>query len=481
MQVYFHKEIERKDYFMAQNKIAQFFSPRDMTTGSTSSAIIQFTIPLLIGNIAQQLYSTVDSIVVGQYVGDNALAAVGASGPVTNLLLVLFVGISTGAGIMVSQFFGARDKQMLSKTIGNTLVMTLLAGIAMMLMGVFLSRPFLELLDTPAEILDMAATYLRIIFIGIIGFAFYNILSGILRGLGDSFMPLVFLLVCCGLNIILDLLFVAGFKMGVAGVAWATILSWAVSAVLCFIKIIRMKDELALTKESLKLDGHLCRDLILLGLPSGATQAIFSLSMVVVQSLTNSMGTDVIACNVIIMRVDGFAMMPNFSFGMAMTTFVGQNVGANRMDRVEEGTKNGLKMGVGTAVVLVLCLVFFGKYLIEMFTRTEHLIELSINMLRVLAVGYVAMAVTQILSGVMRGAGDTVSPMWISLVTTVAIRVPLAYLFAFLTRNEARPHGEPIALFLSMLISWLGGALITFLVYRRGKWKAKSVTKKKAR
>ena len=466
---------------MAQNKIAQFFSPRDMTTGSTSSAIIQFTIPLLIGNIAQQLYSTVDSIVVGQYVGDNALAAVGASGPVTNLLLVLFVGISTGAGIMVSQFFGARDKQMLSKTIGNTLVMTLLAGIAMMLMGVFLSRPFLELLDTPAEILDMAATYLRIIFIGIIGFAFYNILSGILRGLGDSFMPLVFLLVCCGLNIILDLLFVAGLKMGVAGVAWATILSWAVSAVLCFIKIIRMKDELALTKESLKLDGHLCRDLILLGLPSGATQAIFSLSMVVVQSLTNSMGTDVIACNVIIMRVDGFAMMPNFSFGMAMTTFVGQNVGANRMDRVEEGTKNGLKMGVGTAVVLVLCLVFFGKYLIEMFTRTEHLIELSINMLRVLAVGYVAMAVTQILSGVMRGAGDTVSPMWISLVTTVAIRVPLAYLFAFLTRNEARPHGEPIALFLSMLISWLGGALITFLVYRRGKWKAKSVTKKKAR
>lgn len=481
MQVYFHKEIERKDYFMAQNKIAQFFSPRDMTTGSTSSAIIQFTIPLLIGNIAQQLYSTVDSIVVGQYVGDNALAAVGASGPVTNLLLVLFVGISTGAGIMVSQFFGARDKQMLSKTIGNTLVMTLLAGIAMMLMGVFLSRPFLELLDTPAEILDMAATYLRIIFIGIIGFAFYNILSGILRGLGDSFMPLVFLLVCCGLNIILDLLFVAGFKMGVAGVAWATILSWAVSAVLCFIKIFRMKDELELTVESLKLDGHLCRDLILLGLPSGATQAIFSLSMVVVQSLTNSMGTDVIACNVIIMRVDGFAMMPNFSFGMAMTTFVGQNVGANRMDRVEEGTKNGLKMGVGTAVVLVLCLVFFGKYLIEMFTRTEHLIELSINMLRVLAVGYVAMAVTQILSGVMRGAGDTVSPMWISLVTTVAIRVPLAYLFAFLTRNEARPHGEPIALFLSMLISWLGGALITFLVYRRGKWKAKSVTKKKAR
>ncbi len=462
---------------MAQNKIAQFFAPRDMTTGSTSSAIVQFTLPLLIGNIAQQLYSTVDSIVVGNYVGDNALAAVGAGGPVTNLLLVLFVGISTGAGIMVSQFFGARDKKMLSKTIGNTLVLTLFAGIILTIMGAFLSKPFLELLDTPAEILQMATDYLRIIFYGMIGFAFYNILSGILRGLGDSFMPLVFLLICCGMNIVLDLLFVAGFQMGVAGAAWATILSWCVSAVLCLIKILRMREELALDRDSLKLDGHLCKDLILLGLPSGATQAIFSLSAVVVQSLTNSLGTDVIACNVIIMRVDGFAMMPNFSFGMAMTTFVGQNIGANRMDRVEEGTKNGLKMGLGTAAVLVLCLVFLGKYLIELFTKTDSLIQLSTNMIRLLAVGYVGMAITQILSGAMRGAGDTVSPMWISIITTVVIRVPLAYLFAYMTRNELRPNGEPYALFLSMLISWISGAIITFIVYRRGKWKNKLLAK----
>ncbi len=460
---------------MAQNKISQFFSARDMTVGSTSGAIIQFTIPLLIGNIAQQLYSTVDSIVVGKYVGDNALAAVGASGPITNLLLVLFVGISTGAGIMVSQYFGARDSKMLSKTIGNTLVMTLIAGIVMTLMGVFLSRPFLELLDTPAEILDMASDYLQIIFIGITAFAFYNILSGILRGLGDSFMPLVFLLVCCAMNTVLDLLFVAVFQMGVAGAAWATIFSWLVSAILCLIKIVRMKEELALESHSLKLNGKLCKELIMLGLPSGLTQAVFSMSMLVVQSLTNSLGTDVIACNTIIMRVDGFAMMPNFSFGMAMTTFVGQNVGANRFDRVEEGNKNGLKLGIGTAVVLVLCIVLFGKYLIEMFTNTPSLIVLSNQMLRVLAVGYIAMSVTQILSGTMRGAGDTVSPMWISLITTVVIRVPIAYLLAYLTRNEARPHGEPYALFLSMLISWIAGALITVLVFRLGRWKKRAL------
>ena len=199
------------------------------------------------------------------------------------------------------------------------------------------------------------------------------------------------------------------------------------------------------------------------------------MSMLVVQSLTNSLGTDVIACNTIIMRVDGFAMMPNFSFGMAMTTFVGQNVGANRFDRVEEGNKNGLKLGIGTAVVLVLCIVLFGKYLIEMFTNTPSLIVLSNQMLRVLAVGYIAMSVTQILSGTMRGAGDTVSPMWISLITTVVIRVPIAYLLAYLTRNEARPHGEPYALFLSMLISWIAGALITVLVFRLGRWKKRAL------
>ena len=216
----------------------------------------------------------------------------------------------------------------------------------------------------------------------------------------------------------------------------------------------------------------------MLGLPSGLTQAIFSMSMLDVQSLTNSLGTDVIACNTIIMRVDGFAMMPNFSFGMAMTTFVGQNVGADRFDRVEKGTKNGLKLGIGTSVVLVLCILLFGKYLIEMFTSTPSLITLSNQMLRVLAVGYIAMAVTQILSGTMRGAGDTVSPMWISLITTVVIRVPIAYLLAYLTRNEARPHGEPYALFLSLLISWVSSALLTVIVFRLGRWKKRVLLNK---
>lgn len=457
-------------------KISSFFGAKDMTAGSPASCLIQFSVPLLIGNLAQQLYNTVDSIVVGKYVGDGALAAVGASGPLLNLLLVLFVGVSTGAGIMVSQYFGAKDQKLLSKTVGNAITLTLAAGLFMTVAGILTTRWFMAFLDTPADIYEMSCSYLTILFLGMVGCAYYNILSGILRGLGDSVMPLVFLLVACGLNIVLDLLFVAVFRMGVAGVAWATIIAQNISAVLCIVRLLRMTDVLHVTKETLKPDGALCKRLIMLGLPSGGTQAIFSMAALIVQSLTNSFGTTVIACNTVVMRVDGFAMMPNFSFGMAMTTFVGQNVGAGKMDRVVKGTKDGLKIGLGVSAVLVALILIFGRPLMHMFTSTQEVIDLSMKMMRVLSVGYIAMAVTQILSGTMRGAGDTMTPMWISIITTIIVRMPLAYLLAFLTRSEAAPVGDPIALFLSLLISWVIGATLTFLLYLRGGWKRKAMS-----
>ena len=214
-----------------------------------------------------------------------------------------------------------------------------------------------------------------------------------------------------------------------------------------------------------------------LGLPSGLTQAIFSFAMIIIQSLTNSFGTAVIAANTVVMRVDGFAMMPNFTFGTAMTTYTGQNIGANRVDRVEEGTKGGLKMGLAVSVILVGLILLFGKYLMEMFTSTPEVIDLGQQMLRTLAVGYVAMAVTQILSGVMRGAGDTMTPMWISIITTVIVRVPIAYGLEFLTRPEggAMGSGAPTPLFLSLLLSWVIGAVLTAIAYKMGKWKKKSI------
>jgi putative MATE family efflux protein len=448
-----------------------------MTEGQPWRRIVEFSIPLLVGNVAQQFYNTADSIVVGRFIGDNALAAVGSAGPILNLLLVLFVGIAVGAGIMVSQYFGAKDRKNLSHTIGTCITLTAIASGVMMVVGPLVSRPLLELLNTPPSIIDWCTDYLNIFFLGSVGFSYFNILSGVLRGLGDSISALIYLLVATALNVVLDIVFVAYFHMGVPGVALATVLAQMVSAVLCLRKLRSMGDIFDLNWSVLKLNREHSLTVIRLGLPSGITQAIFSLAMIAVQSLTNSFGEMVIAANVIVMRVDGFAMMPNFSFGSAMTTYAGQNIGAGRMDRVEKGTKEGVKIAVGVAVFLTAIILLFGHHLMNIFTTTPELVRLSMRMMRILAVGYVAMAITQCLSGVMRGAGDTMTPMWISVITTVLLRVPTAYGITYLTRSELYPAGRPESVFISLLVSWTLGALITALYYRKGAWRNKAVTK----
>ena len=327
-------------------KLTSLLASQDMTQGSPSGNLIRFSVPLLIGNLAQQLYSTVDSIVVGYYVGDNALAAVGASGPILNLLLVLFMGISVGASVMVSQYFGAKDRERLEKTVGTTLTATVVSSIFIMIVGPLITPPVMSALSTPPEIYDMACTYLVILFAGIVGSAFYNILSGVLRGLGDSVTPVVFLIIACLLNIVLDVWFVAGFHWDVAGVAIATIISQIVSGSLCLIRMFFMRDVLSVKPAYLWPKAQYLKQLIRLGLPSGLTQAIFSFAMIILQSLTNSFGTVVIAANTAVMRVDGFAMMPNFTFGTTMTTYTGQNIGAGRIDRVEKGEKDGMKISL---------------------------------------------------------------------------------------------------------------------------------------
>ena len=444
-------------------KLTSLLASQDMTQGSPSGNLIRFSVPLLIGNLAQQLYSTVDSIVVGYYVGDNALAAVGASGPIMNLLLVLFMGISVGASVMVSQYFGAKDRERLEKTVGTTLTATVVSSIFIMIVGPLITPPVMSALSTPPEIYDMACTYLVILFAGIVGSAFYNILSGVLRGLGDSVTPVVFLIIACLLNIVLDV--------------YSGSVHVVDDAVYDIIRMFFMRDVLSVKPAYLWPKAQYLKQLIRLGLPSGLTQAIFSFAMIILQSLTNSFGTVVIAANTAVMRVDGFAMMPNFTFGIAMTTYTGQNIGAGRIDRVEKGVKDGLKIGLSVSVVLVALILLFGQYLMQMFTSTPEVISTGMRMLRILAVGYIAMGVTQILSGVMRGAGDTMTPMWISIITTVIIRVPIAYGLEFLTRPEggAMGSGTPDPLFISLLISWVMGAVITSIAYRMGRWKKKSI------
>lgn len=448
-------------------RISRMFGAQDMTVGRPLANLAAFSIPLLIGNLAQQMYNTVDSIIVGRYVGDNALAAVGAANPILNLLLLLFMGISTGAGILVAQYFGAHQREKLSRAVGTCLALTLFASLIIMVVGPLITPPLMRMLQTPPEVYGMAVDYLTIICVGIIGGGYYNIVSGILRGMGDSITPLLFLIVACVLNIFLDILFVARFNMAAAGVALATVIAQFISAILCIWRLMQMRDVVQLTRRSLVLDRQMTRDTIRLGLPSGLSQMIFSLASIVIQSLTNSFGPSVMACSVVVMRVDGFAMMPNFTFGAALTTFVGQNVGARRLDRVKEGVREGLAAGLAIAVVLVACILGFGEALMRMFTETEEVVQLGMHMMRILAVGYIAMAVTQSLFGVMRGAGDTVTPMWVSFVTTVVIRTPIAYLLAYLT-------GSPDSLFISLLTAWIMGAVITSVLYRMGVWKRKA-------
>ena len=445
------------------------FSAKDMTQGSPWKRILEFSIPMLLGNIAQQLYNTADSVIVGHYVGDNALAAVGSASPILNLLLALFVGISTGAGIVVSQSFGARDREGLSKGIGNCITLTFLATIFIMVVGPIITRPMLNLLDTPASIMDWCANYLNIYFLGIIGFFFYNMLSGILRGMGDSVSALGFLLLAAALNVVLDLWFVGGLGMGVPGVALATVIAQAISAVFCFLKLMSMKEYFDMNRSTVRLEKAYALRIIKIGVPSGITQAIMSMSMMVVQSLTNSMGEMVIAANVIIMRVDGVAMMPNFSFGQALSVYTGQNVGAGKWDRVQKGVIQGALIAQAFAVSIVAVILTLNTHLFGLFTKTQALIDLAAQMMNIMAAGYIAISITQVLGGVMRGCGNTVTPMWISICSTVALRIPVAYILAHLSRSAEYPNGHPFALSASLLVSWVMGMIISVIAFRVGK------------
>lgn len=455
----------------------KLFAPTDMTVGSVWKSIVAFTLPMLIGNIAQQFYSTVDTIVVGQYAsnGDNAIAAVGSALPMLNMLLVLFIGISAGASVMVSQYFGAGKREELSYTVGNCITVTAIACVGLIVIAAPLIRPLLVLLNTPEAILDGCYSYLMISLIGMAGMGYYNILSGILRGLGDSVSALVFLLIATVINIVLDIYFVASLHMDVAGVALATVIAQLISSVLCLLKLARMREHFDFGWHYLKPRSQYVKTLIRLGLPSGLTQAIFSSAMIVVQSLTNCFGEQFIAANVVIMRVDGFAMMPNFSFGTALTTFAGQNVGAGKYDRVSKGALQGTLLAVGCSTVITVAILLFGKPLMGVFTDTTSLVDMSYYLMKILAVGYIAVAVTQSLSGIMRGAGDTMTPMWISLITTVLIRIPIAYGISFLTRTAELPFGRNECIQISLLSSWVIGAVLTVIFYRLGKWKTKKV------
>ena len=453
----------------------QRLSNINMAEGAPWKKLLLFTLPLLIGNLFQQLYGTADAIVLGQFVGDAALAAVGASVPVFFLIMVLMMGIAMGAGVMVSQYYGAKQREELSHTIGTCIVLTTILGAVLMIFGPLLTRPLLSLLNTPSEIIDDAVLYMNILLWGILGMAYFNMFSGALRGLGDAFSPLVYLAVASVLNVGLNLLFIGVFGWGVWGAAIGTVFAQGLTSVLCYRRLLTMSHVFSMNAKYLRPKKKYVVQMLKLGVPTGASQAIFAVAMMIIQPLANSFGPMFLAANVIIMRIDGFVMMPNFSFGNAMTVYAGQNMGAGKVDRIHKGAKQGAAMAVATAAALVVVILVFGRHIASFFTDTPEVIDMAVRFLRILGFGYIVFSVNMVMWGIVRGAGDAMTPLWAALINTIVVRLPSAYLFVWLMRNTSTPED---ALFYSMLLGWTTNMLLAVISYRMGRWKKKGLVKK---
>ena len=325
----------------------------DMTQGTIWKLLLSFAVPMLIGQIFQQLYSAVDSVVVGRFVGKEALAAVGSTGNVINSLIGFFTGLAMGAGVVISQCFGAKDEKGVHDAVHTALLVTLLASVFVTALGVSATPTLLRWMETPEDVLGEAVTYLRIYFAGVAGLMFYNIGSGILRAVGDSRRPLYFLIFSASMNVVLDLLFVVAFRLGVAGVAYATILSQFLSALLTLWVLSRSSECYRFIPRDLRIHGHVLRRVLTVGLPSGLQNSVVSFSNVFVQAYINAFQSSCMAGWASYNRLDAFAWLPMMCIGMANTTFVGQNLGAGKIDRAKKGTKTAVLLAyAGTAVIV---------------------------------------------------------------------------------------------------------------------------------
>lgn len=398
-----------------------------MTSGNIPQHLLAFAVPLLFANIFQMLYNTVDSIVVGNFVGTEALAAIGATSLICNMAIFFFNGFSVGAGVVIGHFFGAKQWDGLHEAVETTMAVTFILSVVFTIIGILWVDPFLNLMDTPENVYDQAAVYLRIYFAGISGLLIYNMVSGILRAVGDSTRPLYFLIFTSILNIFLDLLFVVGFHQGIAGAAYATILSQFISAVLTMRLILRTKDVYRFIPKDLGINRKLLFQILKIGLPNGVQSAITAFSNIFVQSYINHFGSTVMAGWAGYNKINQFAMLPISSMAMAATTFVSQNEGAGNVKRSNSGTKwvVGLALLITAAITSVLWL--FSPETMRLFSSDSNVIAYGVLFNRVNVFFLLFNCVNHVLAGALRGRGDSAGPMVIMLLGFVAVRQ--VYLF----------------------------------------------------
>jgi putative MATE family efflux protein len=445
---------------------------RDFTTGNEAKHIFRFALPMLIGNIFQQLYNVVDSIIVGRYLGEKALAAVGASFPIIFMVIALILGIGIGSSVVISQYFGAKDYDKVKRAADTTYIFLFFAGIILTIVGLLSGEYIFRLMRLPEEILSMAKTYLDIYMYGLVLMFGFNSVSSILRGVGDSKTPLYFLLVSTFLNIFLDVLFVLVFKWGIAGAAWATVAAQAFSFIIALIYLERLRHMLRISFKSLVFDWNIFKQSIKIGLPTGIQQTLVALGGLALMGIVNTFGTDVIAGFSAASRIDSLAVIPIMNFSASLSGFVGQNIGAGKIDRVMRGLRATIKMSVLFSIFISAVILVWGDKMMVVFTTNPKVVDIGYHYLMIVSIFYVAFAVMFSINGLLRGAGAAVIPMYITLLSLWIVRIPLAYLL-----SKTFGMGEA-GIWWSIPIGWLMGAVASVFYYRLGNWKDKSVVKR---
>ena len=436
---------------------------RDLTEGNITKQLILFALPLILGNLFQLLYNTVDTYVVGNFVSNAAFAAVGNTGPIINTLIGFFGGFATGAGVIIGQYFGAKDEDMVRRTVHTTVLITLLIGAVFTLVGIWMVPGMLRLMNTPSDVFAEATTYLTIYFGGIMTLMVYNVGSGILRAMGDSKRPFYFLVVSALLNVVLDLVFVLVFRMGVAGVAWATVISQGVSATLVILTLCCSSGWQRLSLRYMRIDGAILKKILRVGMPMAVQMAITSFSNVFVQSYINRFGTDFMSGWTAYNKIDQFVMLPMMNISMASTTFVSQNLGAGKKDRARRGAHTAFAMSSVCSLLLMAPVMVFAPSLVVFFNnQSAEVVRYGTELLRLMTPFYLLCGINQIYAGALRGAGKSTVPMIITLSSFVAFRqVYLAI---------AAPFENYLLTAFSYPAGWLMCSLLILIYYRRSGW-----------
>lgn len=435
-----------------------------ITEGVIWKQLLFFFFPILFGTFFQQLYNTTDAVIVGQFVGKEALAAVGGpAATLINLLIGFFTGLSSGATVILAQYYGAKKQEDVRKTVHTALALSIAGGAVIMVLGILFAGVALRAMNTPDEILSMSVVYMRVYFLGVIPSLIYNMGSGILRAVGDSKRPLYFLILSCLVNIILDVLFVTILKMGVVGVAVATALSQVISALMVIVALMRAEDSYRLSVNEIRFHPILLHNIIRIGLPAGIQSTMYSVSNLIIQSSINSFGTDTIAAWTAYGKVDGIFWMIMGAYGVSITTFAGQNFGAGKYDRIRKSVRICLGMAALTSILLSVIVLAGGRIFLRLFTDDLNVVSIGLGMMWVISPSYITYICIEILGGTTRGCGDAVPPMLMTCVGVCVLRV-----IWNLAVVPMRPEVSTVAF--SYPLTWATTSILFIIYYLRGNW-----------